>query len=160
VIRAYDPFVEESEFIKNSASCDKTLEELLKQSDVVSLHCPLTKDTKHLLNEKTINIMRPGSIVINTARGGLIDEAALIKAFESNHIAAAGLDTFETEPPPKDHPFFTMENVVVSPHIGGVTEQAAARVGVEAVNNIVRFLEGSDLNSLSVANRGLLKLEN
>lgn len=157
-VRGYDPFLDRSEFAANSVRYDETVEALLSASDVVSLHCPLTADTRHLINKKTIALMKPGSVIINTARGGLIDEAALLDALATRHIAAAGLDTFEVEPPAKDHPLFTMENVVVTPHIAGVTEQAAARVGVEAVNNILKVLNGDDLGSLSVANRRLLLL--
>jgi len=101
--------------------------------------------------------MPAGAYVVNTARGGLIDEAALLAAIRSGHLAGAGLDTFAVEPPAADHPFFAEPQIVMSPHIGGVTRQANARVGMEAVKGILAVLEGETLPVERIANRKLLE---
>lgn len=129
---AYDPFGDDAAFARCGVGRVGSLEELLQTSDVVSLHCPLTEQTRGLINRDTLSLMREEAILINTARGGLIDEAAVVDALEAGRIAGAGLDTFATEPPAADHPFFASERVVLTPHIGGVTTAANARVGVEA----------------------------
>ena len=100
--------------------------------------------------------MPGGSHVINTARGGLIDEAALLEGIRSGHLAGAGLDTFASEPPAADHPFFGEPRIVLTPHIGGVTRQAGARVGVEAVRGIFQVLEGQPVPPERIVNRKLL----
>ena len=100
--------------------------------------------------------MPKASYVVNTARGGLIDEAALVDAIRSGHLAGAGLDTFAVEPPSADHPFFSEPQIVVTPHVGGVTRQASARVGEEAVRGIFQVLEGQVMPPERIANRKLL----
>ena len=100
--------------------------------------------------------MPEGSYVINTARGGLIDEAALVAAIRSGHLAGAGLDTFAVEPPAADHPFFAVPGIVLTPHIGGVTRQAGARVGVDAVRGIFQILDGQPVAPERIINRKLL----
>lgn len=152
-VHAYDPFVAESVFEELRIVRENDIESILKISDVLSLHCPLTKETHQLINEKSIQHMKPGVVIVNTARGGLIDEAALEKALREGRIGAAGLDTFAVEPPPKDHPFWALPNVVVSPHVGGVTEEAAARVGVEAVQGIIQVLEKEQVNPARIVNK-------
>ena len=95
-----------------------SLEELLKNSDYVSMHCPLTESTKHMINKETLSLMKPSAFIINTSRGALIDEAALIEALKNGTIAGAGLDVQETEPPEENSPLYTMNNVILTPHIG------------------------------------------
>ena len=121
-----------------------TLNEVLKRADIVSLHCPLTPETRKIINEDTIAIMKKGVIIINTARGGLIDEAALIKALEQGHIKGAGLDVFEKEPPEKTNPLLKFDNVTVSPHMGGLTYEAFQSMMVGAMENIKLFEEGNE----------------
>jgi D-3-phosphoglycerate dehydrogenase len=152
-VQAYDPFVADETFTEAGITRKNEIESILKDSDVVSLHCPLTKETSQLINEERINLMKPGAIIVNTARGGLIDESALEKALLDGRISAAGLDTFTVEPPPKDHPFFKLPNIVVSPHVGGVTDEAAARVGVDAVLGIIRILENEGIDPFRIVNR-------
>lgn len=118
------------------------LTELLQKADIISLHCPLTPETKHIINADSISLMKKGAVIINTARGGLIDETALISALESGHIKAAGLDVFEKEPPEKTNPLLSFNNVTVSPHVGGLTYEAFKSMMVEAMNNIKLFEEG------------------
>jgi D-3-phosphoglycerate dehydrogenase len=117
------------------------LAELIAQSDVLSLHCPLTKDNANMLNAETLATMRPGAIVVNTARGGLIDEAALADALRSGALRAAGLDSFQVEPFTPGHPFTAIPNAILSPHIGGVTGDAYVSMGTAAARNVLAVLE-------------------
>lgn len=125
----------------------ETLEELLAQSDVVSLHVPLTDTTRNLIDARALNQMKPGAILINTARGGVVDEAALIEAIEGGHLYGAGLDTFETEPPGAAAAVAQCDRVVLSPHIGGVTPESALRMSMCTAQNIVGFLKNGERNS-------------
>ncbi|MCR9280586.1 MAG: hydroxyacid dehydrogenase [Rhodobacteraceae bacterium] len=152
----YDPYADNDVFESLDAKRCSSLEELLEQSDVLSLHCPLTDQTRQILNAEAIARMPEGSYVINTARGGLIDEDALLAAIQSGHLAGAGLDTFAVEPPQANHPFFSENRIVVTPHIGGVTREAGARVGVEAVRGIFQVLDGQPVARERIANRALL----
>jgi D-3-phosphoglycerate dehydrogenase len=133
---AYDPF---------AASAPEGVE-LLPLADVIagahvlSLHCPLTKDNANMLNAQTLATMRPGAIVVNTARGGLIDEAALAEALRSGALRAAGLDSFQVEPFQAGHPFTGIPNAILSPHIGGVTGDAYVGMGVAAAKNVLAVL--------------------
>ncbi|MCA0043319.1 hydroxyacid dehydrogenase [Celeribacter litoreus] len=153
---AYDPFAPDSLFEEIGAKRCTTTEELFAASDVLSLHCPLTDSTRGIVNAEALAQMPKGSYVVNTARGGLIDEPALVAAVESGHIAGAGLDTFASEPPGADHIFFSQPNIVMTPHIGGVTAQANARVGVEALTGIFQVLEGESVAPARIANRKFL----
>jgi len=116
------------------------LETIWRDSDVVSLHCPLTAENAALVNAETLARCRRGVIVVNTARGGLVDEAALLAAVRSGQVASAGLDSFAVEPIAKDHPFFAEPRVVLSPHIGGVTGDAYVAMGVGAAKNVLASL--------------------
>lgn len=156
-IAGYDPFAPDAAFDAQSATRCASFEELLERSNVLSLHCPLNDQTRQILNADAIARMPAGSYVVNTARGGLIDEAALLEAVQSGHLAGAGLDTFAVEPPAADHPFFAETKIVMTPHIGGVTRQANARVGVEAVKGILDLLAGKPLPDERIANRKLLE---
>ncbi|MBY6091847.1 hydroxyacid dehydrogenase [Maritimibacter alkaliphilus] len=153
---AYDPFAPDSAFAAAGARRCASFEELLEGSDVLSLHCPLTDATRQILNAEALARMPAGSYVVNTARGGLIDEAALVAAVESGHIAGAGLDTFASEPPEPDHIFFAQPNIVMTPHIGGVTAQANARVGTEALRGIFEILAGQPVPPERIVNRTLM----
>ncbi|WP_169979344.1 phosphoglycerate dehydrogenase [Tautonia rosea] len=117
-------------------------EMLLAESDVVSLHVPLTDATRNLIDERRIALMKPGSILINTSRGGLVDEEALYQALTSGHLAGAGLDVFRVEPTPADHPLIALPNVVSSPHIAGVDERSMADMAKMAAHCIVELHEG------------------
>jgi D-3-phosphoglycerate dehydrogenase len=117
------------------------LADVIAQSDVLSLHCPLTKDNANMLNAQTLATMRPCAIVVNTARGGLIDEAALAEALRSGALRAAGLDSFQVEPFTPGHPFTGIPNAILSPHIGGVTGDAYVGMGTAAAGNVLAVLE-------------------
>ena len=119
-----------------------TLETLWRESDALSLHCPLTADNAKLLNATTLAACKRGVIVVNTARGGLIDEAALLAAVQSGQVASAGLDSFAVEPMTAPHPFHGEPRIVLSPHIGGVTADAYVKMGVAAAQNALAVLNG------------------
>ncbi len=158
-LTGFDPYAEDAVFEHHGVARCATLDDLLMRANIVSLHCPLTAQTRSLLNAETIAKMPAGSYVINTARGGLIDEAALLAALRSGHLAGAGLDTFAEEPPAPDNPLWAEPGIVVTPHIGGVTREAAARVGVEAVRGIFQVLEGQSVAPERIANHALLAEE-
>lgn len=116
------------------------LETIWRESDAISLHCPLTDDNRGLLNRDTLAHCKPGVLIVNTARGGLIDEAALLEAVRSGHVASAGLDSFAMEPMVADHPFRDEDRIILSPHIGGVTSDAYVKMGVAASENLLAVL--------------------
>ena len=152
-VSAYDPYGEDAVFDAVGVTRAGTLEALLRDCDVISLHCPLTEQTRGLINRDTLALMRSDAILVNTARGGLIDEPALVEALDAGRIAGAGLDTFAKEPPATDHPFFASDRVVLTPHIGGVTTAANARVGIEAAQGVVDYLAGRALQPSRIVNR-------
>ena len=112
-----------------------------KESDAISLHCPLTSDNAKLLNAQTLAACKKGVIIVNTARGGLIDEAALLEAVRSGQVGGAGLDSFAVEPMTAPHPFHGESRVTLSPHIGGVTADAYVKMGVAAAKNALSVLK-------------------
>jgi len=116
------------------------LADVIAGADVLSLHCPLTQDNAAMLNAATLATMRPGAIVVNTARGGLVDEAALADALRSGALRAAGLDSFQVEPFAAGHPFTQIPNMILSPHIGGVTSDAYVGMGTAAARNVLAVL--------------------
>ena len=118
------------------------LETVLKNSDYVSLHCPLTPQTKHMINKDTLALMKPTAFLINTSRGALVDEPALIEALENHQIAGAGLDVQETEPPKADNPLYTLDNVILTPHMGWKGLETRQRLVSILAGNVKGFLEG------------------
>ncbi|WP_343633503.1 hydroxyacid dehydrogenase [Roseateles sp.] len=118
------------------------LEAIWTEADVISLHCPLTAENAGMVNAQTLARCRPGVILINTARGGLIDEPALLAAVRDGRVAGAGLDSFSVEPIPADHDFLSEPRILLSPHIGGVTADAYVKMGVGAAQNALRVLNG------------------
>jgi len=122
------------------------LEILFRQSDVVSLHCPLTPQTKNLVNQERLALMKPTAFLLNTSRGPLIDEHALADALNSGRIAGAAVDVLSVEPPPADNPLLHAKNCLVTPHIAWATRAARARLMQIAVANVRAFLEGKPQN--------------
>lgn len=118
---------------------------MLARADVISLHCPLTDQTRNLINARTLGLMKPTALLINTARGEVIDEPALCQALQIGTIAGAGLDTFSPEPPAPDNPLWQLGNVVLSPHIGGVTEEARREVSLITCGNVISLLKGETI---------------
>ncbi len=121
------------------------MDELLTQSDILSLHFPLTPETRERINAGTFARMKPSAVLINTARGGIVDEPALIEALRSKTIAGAGLDVFAQEPPERDNPLLQMDNVVVTPHNGGGTVDTMKRIVGHSFDNILRLERGESL---------------
>lgn len=133
---AFDPYAKASAAIPLVA-----LEELLSRAHVVSLNCPLTDENRHLINRATIATMRDGAILVNTGRGGLIDDAALVDALRSGKLRGAGLDAFTPEPLVGDHLYREVPNTILSPHVGGVSEDAYVNMGVAAARNVLAVVE-------------------
>jgi glycerate dehydrogenase len=123
-----------------------SLEEVLKNSDYLTLHCPLTPETRHLIRKETLALMKPTAFLINTSRGALVDEAALIEALQNGVIAGAALDVQETEPPAEDNPLYTMENVILTPHMGWKGLETRQRLVSILAGNIQAYLSGSPIN--------------
>ncbi len=132
----YDPF------LKNIPSYIEMvdLNSIWNRSDAISLHCPLTTENKNLLNRDTIKLCKPGVIIVNTARGGLINEEDLLDAINSNQVSMAALDSFAIEPLTTPHPFQGNSRIILSPHIGGVTSDAYINMGVGAAKNVITSL--------------------
>ena len=126
-----------------------SLEELLKNSDYVSMHCPLTESTKHMINKESLSLMKPSAFIINTSRGAIIDEAALIEALENGTIAGAGLDVQETEPPEEASPLYTMDQILLTPHMGWKGLETRQRLVSILADNIKQFMEGNPINVVS-----------
>jgi glycerate dehydrogenase len=135
---------------KPPASHRVPLEQLLPQADIVSLHCALTPQTKNLINNETLRLMKPSAILINTARGALVEETALIQALREQRLAAAALDVITEEPPAADHPIIVaasaLDNLLVTPHTAWSARQARERLLSEVAENISAFLAGTDRN--------------
>lgn len=138
---AYDPYADESRAAEAGA-CMAGLEDVLRQADYLSLHCALTDETRHLLNEERLRLMKPGSVLVNTARGGIVDEAALVDALREGRLAGAGLDVLDPEPPPPDHPLLGMDNVLVTPHVSWDSEEAKHELEVGAFRQLGEVLRG------------------
>jgi D-3-phosphoglycerate dehydrogenase / 2-oxoglutarate reductase len=139
---AYDPFVKADQARQLGVTLVADLEEVLSQANVVSLHLPLLTETVNLINRERLRRMKPGAILINVARGGLVDETALSEALESQHLAGVGLDVFHTEPPPVNHPLLGRDNVVTTPHVAGATTAGKDRLWRQALRQALQVLQG------------------
>jgi len=140
-IIAYDPYVPDHVFQQHRVE-KSDFESLLSSSDVVSIHVTLSRETYHLIGEKAFQLMKDGSMLVNTSRGEVVDEEALIKALKSGKLLGAALDVFEKEPLPKNHPLTKMPNVILSPHIAWYSEEAMMEQKRETVLNVKEFLLG------------------
>jgi D-3-phosphoglycerate dehydrogenase len=139
-VTAYDPYIS-TKFTKENNIIISDFNTLLENSDVVCLHVPLTDSTRHIIGNEAISRMKKGTLLINTARGGLIDEEAAHEALESGQLGGLGLDAFEEEPPQKS-PLFDHDNVVLTPHIGAHTHKATRNMAMMAVDNLIAVLKG------------------
>ena len=137
----YDPLVT-SEVIRRRGGIDSDFETLLAQSDYISLHMPLTPETKHMISESALRKMKTSAILINTSRGEVIDEKALVRALEENWILAAGLDVFEDEPPKQDHPLLKLRNVVLSGNVGWYSKDSVEELQTRGAKEIRKVLTG------------------
>lgn len=151
-IVAYDPFAGDTAEVKVSRDLDRVLE----VADIVSLHCPLMPQTHHLINTEKLALMKPTAFLVNTARGAVVDEAALIQALQSGKIAGAALDSFEIEPPATDNPLWSLPNVIATPHVGGASRSALRNMAVQSAQHIIDVLEGRSFDDRALANRDLI----
>jgi len=137
----YDPYVPDDDV---PARVERVSEfrDLFARSDAVSVHAPLTPETRHAISTAELTALGERGVLLNTARGPIVDEDALLAALETDTLGGAGLDTFETEPPAEDHPLFGRDDVVLTPHVGGVTEEALARMSQRAAANVRTVYEG------------------
>ena len=140
-VLATDPYLTKEEIGRRGA-VSATLDELLARADVVSLHCPRAPDTIGMIDARAFQQMKQGAVFITTARGGIHDEAALLAALESGHVAGAGLDVWDREPPPLDHPLLKLDRVIAGYHTGGVTHEARRNMATIAAEQIVGVLKG------------------
>ncbi|MFD1707918.1 hydroxyacid dehydrogenase [Siminovitchia sediminis] len=140
----YDPFVIDYDLIVSDTGVEleRSLNELLSRSDFVSLHVPLTPDTKHLISDDELQMMKPAAYLINTSRGGIISENALLKALNNQTIAGAFLDVLEVEPISQDHPFLLCDNAFITPHISGLTDESQRRTSVLVAREVAKILKG------------------
>jgi len=136
---AYDPFISPEAAVKLGAEL-VSLDDLWARSDLISLHVPLTEQTRNLVNAQTIAKMKPGALLVNCARGGLVDEAALAEALAAGRLGGAALDVFQKEPPPPDHPLLKLDNFICTPHLGASTEEAQAAVAVAVAEQMALYL--------------------
>lgn len=140
-ILVYDPYLPQKIF-ENFGVAPVALEDLLKTSDIVSIHCPLTKDTYHLISKDKLGLMKKTAILVNVSRGPIVDEEALYEALKNNLIQSAALDVFEKEPLEKNSPFLKLKNVIITPHIAWYSEEAAIDSRKFASEEILRFFKG------------------
>ena len=142
-ILVYDPYLSPEVIKELSTHYTFTdLETLLRNSDIVSIHCPLTKETYHLINEDKLRLMRKTAYIINTARGSIIDEKALYKALKEKWIAGAAIDVYEEEPPSPNNLLFELDNIILTPHIAWYTEESMLRLADAVVDEAIKILEG------------------
>lgn len=140
-VLAYDPIVS-AENISATGCEPASLERVLRESDYVTLHTPLSESTRHLINANTLAMMKPSAFLVNTARGGLIDEAALLDALNNGVIRGAGLDVFQKEPAPADHPLVSHPKVIATPHAAFYSEEAVRDLHIRGAEEVVRVLTG------------------
>jgi D-3-phosphoglycerate dehydrogenase len=142
----YDPYVSQ-EGVESARKA--SLEEILRESDYLCIHAPETPETRHLLNERTLPLMKPSAFVVNTARGGIIDTAALVEMLRSGRLAGAALDVLENETAiTADHPLCRMENVILTPHAAWYSENSIVDLRLKVAQEVARFIEGEPLASL------------
>ena len=155
-VLAYDPFLSKS--VQRAAGKGVTfvdLKTLFSESDIVSVHIPLTEETRHAVGEKEIAMMKPDALLINTSRGPVVDETALIKALQKNKIGGAGLDVLDRDPPPADNKLLGLDNVILTPHTAALTRECVIRMATEAAQCVIDLFEGKQ--PLNIANRAVLK---
>jgi D-3-phosphoglycerate dehydrogenase / 2-oxoglutarate reductase len=154
-VLVYDPYKTAEEI--TSAGCEKVddLDQALPRADFVSLHCPKTEQTVAMFDAARLSKMKPTAYLINTARGGIVVEAALYDALVGDRLAGAGLDVFEVEPPPLGHALFELPNVIIAPHVAGVTREALDRMGEQTARNMLSALDGAPIRH-NVINQDVL----
>ena len=154
-VLVYDPYKPADDI--RAAGCEPVadLDAALPRADFVSLHCPKTAETVGLVNAARLKLMKPTAYLINTARGGIVDEKALYEALVSKRLAGAGLDVFAQEPPSVEHPLFGLPNVITAPHVAGVTREAVDRMSEQTARNLLSALDGAPIRD-NVINQDVL----
>lgn len=146
----HDPHAREA-IARFGADCERDLDSLVAEADIISLHCPLTNATRDLLDARRFGLMKRNALVVNTARGALINEAALATALLEGRIAGAGLDSFAVEPPAPDSPLWALPNLIATPHVAGVTAGSAKTMAEIAARHVIAVLDGEEPDSASLA---------
>ncbi len=149
-VMVYDPYVKPE--VIRAAGCEPVtdLDAAIPRADFITLHCPKTKETVGMINAERMRMMKRTAYLVCTARGGIIDEAALYAALKDGTLPAAALDVFDREPPDPDNPLFTLPNLVCSPHIAGVTHEAMHRMSIQAAENVLSVFDGRPLRENAV----------
>jgi D-3-phosphoglycerate dehydrogenase len=154
-VLVYDPYLPAAEIRNAGYEAVADLDAALPRADFVSIHCPKTPETVGMFNAARLKRMKPQAYLINTARGGIIEEAALYDALTSGQLAGAGLDVFAQEPPPVPNPLFELPNVIIAPHVAGVTWEAVDRMSEQTARNILSALDGAPIRQ-NVINQDVL----
>jgi len=154
-VLAYDPYLSSEKAKEMEVSLCDSLPELLKESDFVSIHVPLTRDTEGLMGEKELKLMKPTAFLINVGRGRIVDEKALAKALKEKWVAGAASDVFSQEPPDPDNPLLKVGSIILSPHMAALTKECAIRMAYGVAEGVLDALRGN--KPKYVANLDLLK---
>jgi D-3-phosphoglycerate dehydrogenase len=152
----YDPYVDEATLIKDGC-VNTSLETLLRCSDFVSIHAMLTPETRHMINEETLRLMKPSSVLVNTARGGIVDEPALYRALKEHRIYGAALDVFEEDPIKPSNPLLGLDSLTVTPHSAGRSPEVEVRGIRQVAQQAARFLRGDPVDPVYVSNKDVLR---
>ena len=156
-VYVYDPFVD-NQYIINNNCIPVEKQEGYKIADYISIHLPLNEKTKNLISLEEFTLFKKNLILVNTARGGIINEKDLFNALKEKKIAGAGLDVFENEPPPKNHPLFSLDNIVLSPHNAALTLECRKRMAIESCETVIYFLnKNKKLNDNNIVNKDFIK---
>jgi phosphoglycerate dehydrogenase-like enzyme len=141
-IYAFDPYLDSETIVASRAIPAVDLFELAGRADVVSVHTPLTPETRHLIDRSMIRAMKPGAILVNTSRGPVVDEQAMIEALQDGRLAGAGLDVFDPQPPAPENPLLRFDQVVLTPHVGSFTHEGRRRMSMTVAEDILSVLRG------------------
>ena len=152
-VYVYDPYVEKEKVKISGAIPVDNISENLQKMDAITLHCPKNDETTDLFTKKEFNLMKKSSFIINCARGGILNEEDLYEALKDENISGAGLDVFDVEPTPSSNPLFKLNNVILSPHIAGVTVESTVRMATETVQNVLDVLDDKINQSVVVNNK-------
>ncbi|WP_062117881.1 hydroxyacid dehydrogenase [Aureimonas sp. AU40] len=150
-VTVHDPMASPGAIEAAGYTSAERLDDLLRAADIVSLHCPLTQGTRHLIDARSLSLMKPTALLVNTARGGIVDEAALASALTERRIAGAALDSFASEPPAADSQLWQVPNLLATPHIGGVTNGSARAMAEIAARHIIDVLDGKAPDAASLS---------
>ncbi|HRD76796.1 MAG TPA: NAD(P)-dependent oxidoreductase, partial [Hyphomicrobiaceae bacterium] len=155
-VQIYDPYVKPEVIKAAGYEPVKDLDAALPRADFVSIHCPKNAETKGMFDGKRLALLKPTAYLVNTARGGLIDEIALHKALTTGKLAGAGLDVFDSEPVKPDNPLLKLDNVITAPHMAGVTLESVDRMGQQAARNVLSVFDRAIIRE-NVVNQEILK---